>query len=58
MEHYITLENKRRKLRKVSFKGGWGRGGRVIKTTDYRPTDTPTSYHLPIDPLTTYPPTH
>ena len=30
----------------------------LIKTTDHRPTDHSTTYHLPIDPPTTYPPTH
>ena len=29
-----------------------------IKITEYHPTDTPTTYHLPINPPTTYPPTH
>ena len=34
-----------------------------IETTDHRPadyraTETPTTYHLPTDPPTTYPPTY
>ena len=29
-----------------------------IKTTDHRTTETPTTFHLPTNPPTTYPPTH